>query len=82
MLRSSWVGRLCPRSSWRGLQRIQYCDVRTSLFNNGVKGVGMGMGMGVGICIDAAAYALVEVGEGGKRPENKETRTNMYIWKG
>ena len=69
MLISSWVGRLCPRSSWRGLQRIQYCDVRTSLFNNGVKG--MGMGMGVGICIDAASYALVAVGGGGKRTENK-----------
>ena len=81
-MRSSWVGRLFPRSSWRGFQRIKYCDVRTSLFNNGVKGMGMGMGMGVVICRDAAAYALVAVGEGGKRLEIKETRKNMYIWKG
>ena len=48
---------------------MQYGDVRTSLFNNGVKGVGMGMG--VGICRDAAAYALVALGGGVKRPENK-----------
>ena len=44
--------------------------------------MGMGMGMGVVICRDAAAYALVAVGEGGKRLEIKETRKNMYIWKG
>ena len=46
---------------------MQYCDIQTDLFNNGVKGMGMGMG----ICRDAAAYALVAGGGGGGKRSSK-----------
>ena len=49
----------------RGLQIIQYGDIRPSFFNNGIKGMGMG------ICQDAAPAVLLVREGGGKRPENK-----------
>ena len=41
---------------------MQYGDIQTSFFNNGVKGMGVGMG----ICRDAATYAIVAAGGGGE----------------